>query len=154
MEYWQTLRQALGHQPLILSGAAGAIVKDGKILLVRHKDLGIWQVPGGLQELGEPIQQTIEREVKEELNLNLTTGPLISVLSDPKWNVTFSNGDHIQQLSLFFLMEGEISEIALQASEVTEYHFFDPDNIPTNTLACCKQKVLDWKNFQGKVNFW
>ena len=89
MEYWQTLRQALGHQPLILSGAAGAIVHDGKILLVHHKDLNIWQIPGGLQELGETIQQTIEREIKEELNLDLKAGQLISVFSHPKWNVTF-----------------------------------------------------------------
>jgi ADP-ribose pyrophosphatase YjhB (NUDIX family) len=154
MEYWQKLRQALGHQPIILSGAAGAIIHNGKILLVHHKDLDKWQVPGGLQELGEIIQQTIEREIKEELNLDLKASQLISVFSHPKWNITFQNGDAIQQLSLFFLMEGEISEISPQTSEVAEYRFFDPDEIPENTLDCCKQKVKDWKEFQGKVNFW
>lgn len=151
MDYWQILRQAVGSQPLILSGAAGAIVKDGKILLVRHHALKQWQVPGGLQELGETIQQTIEREVKEELNLNLTAGPLINVLSHPKWNIQFPNGDIIQQLGFFFLMEGEISEIHLQSSEVLEYGFFTPDEIPDDTLECCKQKVHDWAQFTGEV---
>ena len=48
--------------------AASAIVtnKDGKILLHRRSDNALWSLPGGVMEIGESIEQTIVREVKEE----------------------------------------------------------------------------------------
>jgi hypothetical protein len=36
MDYWQRIRQAVGHETVILPGVAGAIAREGKILLVRH----------------------------------------------------------------------------------------------------------------------
>lgn len=153
MDYWKKLRQAVGKETLIMPGAAGAISQNGKILLIRNKGLNKWQIPGGLQEVGEPIQQTVQREIKEELGLEMTAGPLISVFSEPKWDIELSNGDKIQQLTFFFLMEGEISPIRMQASEVAAYEFFAPTEIPEDTMDCCKQKVSDWARYNGEVMF-
>jgi ADP-ribose pyrophosphatase YjhB (NUDIX family) len=50
-------------------GAAGAVVSDGKLLLVRRKSRrgrGNWQCPGGFVEVNESIEQTAVREVEEE----------------------------------------------------------------------------------------
>lgn len=57
------------------------IIKDGK-LLVESVDYGrgrYCKLPGGGQEWGETMQQTIIRECKEELNLDVT--PLRLVLA-------------------------------------------------------------------------
>ena len=143
----------MGHETVILPGVAGAIIQAGKILLVRHNRLKQWQIPGGLQEIGESVQQTVEREIKEELGLELIAGPLISIYSHPKWTIEFSDKSKVQQLIFFFAMEGEISSIRLQTSEISDYHFFAPDEIPDETFDCCKQKVADWRNFQGQVIF-
>jgi 8-oxo-dGTP pyrophosphatase MutT (NUDIX family) len=153
LDYWQRIRQAVGKETLILPGAAGAITHNGKILLVRHNLLKKWQIPGGTQEIGESIQQTAEREIKEELGLDLTAGSLISIYSHPKWTIELPNGDKIQQLTFFFAMEGEISTVSIQASEIHAYQFFAPDEIPEDTFDCCKQKVVDWKTYQGQVKF-
>jgi 8-oxo-dGTP pyrophosphatase MutT (NUDIX family) len=153
MDYWQRIRQAVGHETVILPGAAGAITREGKILVVRHKRLKRWQIPGGLQEIGESVQQTIQREIKEELGLDLIAGRLISIYSHPKWTIEFPDQSKVQQLIFFFAMEGEISSIQLQASEITDYDFFAPDEIPDKTFDCCKQKVADWSNFDGTVIF-
>jgi ADP-ribose pyrophosphatase YjhB (NUDIX family) len=153
VEYWQKLRQAMGQDTLILSGAAGAIIKDDKILLAKHGAFKKWHIPGGLQEIGESIQETVEREIKEELGLNLEAGNLISVLSDPKWTTEFPNGDKIQKLLFFFRMEGDLTPITLQNSEITDYDFFPLDAIPNDTMDCCKQKVLDLLEYKGQTLF-
>ena len=153
MDYWHRIRKAMGKETIIIPGAAGAIVQEGKILLVRHNLLKKWQVPGGLQEVGESILQTIQREIQEELALDLVAGSLIGVYSHPRWTIEFPDESKLQQLTFFFMMAGEISSIHMQASEIAAYQFFAPDEIPDDTFACCKQKVADWAQFQGHVVF-
>ena len=153
MDYWQSIRQAVGKETVIIPSAAGAIIHEGKILLVRHNVLKKWQIPGGLQEIGESIQQTVQREIKEELSLDLVAGSLIAIYSHPKWMIEFPDESKLQQLIFFFLMEGEISQINLQTSEIASYQFFAPDEIPEDTFDCCKQKISDWSQFQGQVIF-
>jgi len=153
MDYWHRIRQAIGKETVIIPSVAGAIIHEGKILLVRHNLLKKWQIPGGLQETGESIQETVKREIKEELNLDLVTGSLIGVYSHPKWTIEFPDESKIQQLIFFFMMEGEISPISIQASEISAYQFFAPNEIPDDTFDCCKQKISDWTQFQGQVIF-
>jgi ADP-ribose pyrophosphatase YjhB (NUDIX family) len=152
VEYWQKMRQLVGHETLVLPGAAGAIIQDGKILLVRHLSKK-WHIPGGLQHLGEPIQQTVQREIREELGLELETAELISVYSSSQWQTEYLSGDKVQQLLFFFRMRGELTEIKLQESELSEYQFFALVDIPENTMDCCKQKVLDLMAYAGQPIF-
>jgi hypothetical protein len=50
-------------------------------------------------------------------------------------------------------MKGDIGPITLQKSELLEYAWFSLDAIPEDTMACCKQKAEDLKNFQGEIFF-
>lgn len=50
-------------------GVGGAVVHDGRLLLVRRasrRGRGNWQVPGGFVEPDETIEQAVVREVAEE----------------------------------------------------------------------------------------
>jgi len=47
------------------------IVEDGKVLLHKHKKLGIWLPPGGHIELDEDPNQAALREAKEETGLDV-----------------------------------------------------------------------------------
>ena len=84
MDYWNRVRQLVGKETLIIPSAAGAIMKDGKMLLVHHNLLKKWQIPGGIQEVGESVQETVKREIQEELGLDLDVGSLIGVYSGPQ----------------------------------------------------------------------
>jgi ADP-ribose pyrophosphatase YjhB (NUDIX family) len=59
---------------------AGAIVMEaGHVLLHRLEGDPFWALPGGRVEAGEECAQTIVREFKEELGLNVTCNELLSV---------------------------------------------------------------------------
>ena len=50
-------------------GVGGAVVRDGRLLLVRRlsrRGQGNWQVPGGFVEQDETIEVAVVREVEEE----------------------------------------------------------------------------------------
>ena len=53
---------------------SAAIVRDGKVLLVRrarNPALGIYTLPGGGVETGETLMQAVTREVREETSLTV-----------------------------------------------------------------------------------
>lgn len=61
-------------------GVGGAVVKDGRLLLVRRasrRGKGNWQVPGGVIEPDEAIEDAVLREVQEEANI---TAKVVGVL--------------------------------------------------------------------------
>ena len=57
--------------------AAGIIWKDGQFLAARRPEgkprAGYWEFPGGKQEPGETIEETLARELKEELGITCVT---------------------------------------------------------------------------------
>ena len=65
-------------------GVGVLIICDGKILLEKRKnDPGKdkWSVPGGTVELGETLEQTVLREVKEETGLSVREPEPIDVIN-------------------------------------------------------------------------
>lgn len=64
--------------PHIVVGAAVVINRKGEVLIAQRRDQdmlgGLWEFPGGKQEMGETIRQCITRELKEELGINVEVG--------------------------------------------------------------------------------
>jgi 8-oxo-dGTP pyrophosphatase MutT (NUDIX family) len=55
--------------------AAGCLIQDDKVLLVKHKKLGIWLNPGGHIEEHELAHQAAEREFWEETGVTVRAVP-------------------------------------------------------------------------------
>ena len=58
-----------------------AIVKDDKVLIAQRKDKelsGKWEFPGGKIEKGETPEQALKREIKEELDIDISVHEMIS----------------------------------------------------------------------------
>ena len=57
--------------------AAGIVLNEqkNKILLIKRADLmwgDVWSIPGGHIEYGETVDEALKRELKEELNLEIS----------------------------------------------------------------------------------
>lgn len=65
-------------------GVGGAVVKDGRILLVRRatsRGRGYWQIPGGFVERDETLDEAVVREVREEAGIEARPRGVLAVRS-------------------------------------------------------------------------
>ena len=111
--------------------AVGAfIIKNDKLLIVKKSpyeniDAGLWTIPGGKIEKDEPIVNGLKREIKEEVNLEI---------SDYQWlgeDVFESNGFwfHAQH----FLCQTKNNDVKLE-KKLTAFHWLSKDEIENFTF--------------------
>lgn len=91
-----------------------AIVEDGRgrIVLVHRLDNDLWALPGGGMELGESIEETAVREVKEETGLDVSITGLVGIYTNPNHVMKYDDGEVRQQFSLCYttrLIGGELA---------------------------------------------
>jgi 8-oxo-dGTP diphosphatase len=59
---------------------AGVVIDaDGRVLVIQRRDNGHWEPPGGILELGETLEQGVQREVMEETGVQVTVNGLTGV---------------------------------------------------------------------------
>lgn len=88
---------------------------DGRFLVVEPIYKNTWDVPGGVSEVDESPRRTAQREVAEELGLEVEPGPLLAV----DW--ISRRGDWTEVVA--FLFDGGVvsipaTDLTLQAEEV------------------------------------
>lgn len=81
--YGQTILGVIFRHP-ITGTSIIPILPDGRIVLIKRRDNGLWSLPGGMVDWGEDIPTTIERELMEETGLELVKiQRLVGVYSAP-----------------------------------------------------------------------
>jgi 8-oxo-dGTP diphosphatase len=113
--------------------AAKAIIKhDGKILILKQisevtvSNYGRYHPPGGIVEPGETLREAVVREVKEECELDVEVGDMLSV---EEWRASI-RGDDCYFVGVFFICEPKGSlEVHLQAEEAAGYAWVGRDDL-------------------------
>lgn len=79
---------------------AGVAIYDGKVFLQKPVEDGFWFLPGGRAELQETAEETLKREMSEELHTDITVERLLWVVE----NFFEHGGKAYHELGLYFLM--------------------------------------------------
>jgi 8-oxo-dGTP diphosphatase len=112
---------------------AGVVVDDqGRALILRRRDNGRWEPPGGVLEHGETIDDGLRREVFEETGLKIEPGPLTGVYQNMVGKI----------IALVFrcrALDGELTENA----EASAFRWATPDDVRTLMTEAYAVRVLD-----------
>ena len=142
MSYLSELRKIVGHRPLLSAGATVLVIKDGKILLNLRSDTKIWGIPGGGMELGECLEETAYRELKEETGLSAEKMTLLTVLSGKDFYFEYPNGDKLYSVVSLFLAKDVSGELTITDGESLKLQYFDFDKLPH--LESRAKIIVDW----------
>jgi 8-oxo-dGTP diphosphatase len=122
------------------------IIEDGKCLLVKKavsqadRQFGLWEIPGGKVEIGEPLIDALHREIKEELGIGIEIHQPLAA-----WD--FIQSDDVQLIGITFLAEPLSSDVTL-SPEHTTYAWLDEREVASADLhASVRADVL--KGFQA-----
>jgi 8-oxo-dGTP pyrophosphatase MutT (NUDIX family) len=101
--YIAHLRSFIGSDPLFMPSVTVLVRSDDRILVGRHRDLGLWVVPGGALEPGELPAEAAVREVWEETDLHVElTGLYGAYGGGDAHRVTYPNRDIVDYVALVF----------------------------------------------------
>ncbi|MEU1287477.1 NUDIX domain-containing protein [Kitasatospora sp. NPDC005856] len=117
-------------KPNRLVVAASAVVADseGRILLQRRTDNGLYALPGGTMDLGESLPGTAVREVREETGLDVEITGLVGTYTDPRHVIAYSDGEVRQQFNICFTARVTGGELRI-SDESTDLRFVAPGDI-------------------------
>jgi len=105
-EYLAKIRSLVGNRLLCLPSVTGIIRNsDGEFLLVRNTGATQWTTPGGMIEPFDRPAESVVRELKEELNIDVKVKSLLGVFSGPEYRMLYPNGDEVVYTTAVFECE-------------------------------------------------
>ncbi|MCK4231696.1 NUDIX hydrolase [candidate division WOR-3 bacterium] len=96
--------------------------KGGIVLIERRHPPEGWALPGGFVEIGETVENAVQREMKEETGLDLNNLEQFRVYSDPKRDPRFHT------VSVVFTADGK--GVLLGGSDAKVAKVFKLDELP------------------------
>lgn len=104
------------------------ILDDKKRFLLSHEDNGFWDFPGGGMEFGESYEQTLVRELKEEMGLTV-----VEIGKYPQYFMSFANDNNVWMTNILY--EVKVQDLNITpSSECTEVKFFDVESAKKENL--------------------
>ena len=112
--------------------ATGAVIDDDRILLVRRRDLGTWEMPGGIVEEGESPWDAAVRECEEEAGVRVKPGPIVGVYHRP-----------MQSLTVFVFRCAAIDGQPHPSAEASHVAWFPMDEPPKPMVEVVRERIED-----------
>jgi len=105
----------------------GAIIRDGKVLLVQEASDGRWTFPGGYAEVGLSLSQNVVKEIQEEAGLEARVTRLLGIRHKASHAYKPDTRDFYK---IFFMCECNHDDQPQSGVETTAAGFFHIDELP------------------------
>ncbi len=115
----------------------GAVVHEGKILLIQERMDGRWAMPGGWADLGDAPASVAEREVWEESGYRVKAEKVVAVLDANR--IEPMEFYHAYKIIFLCSLQGGESRTSYETLDV---NFFDPGDLPPLSLFRTNEAML------------
>ena len=140
--YWRLSRGlTLGVRALIFDG-------DGRVFLVQHSYVEGWHLPGGGVEPGETLLAALERELREEGNIELTAPPALHAFY---FNRRVSRRDHV---ALYVVRAFRQTAAPQPNNEIIAHGFFAPPALPQETSRATRERIAEVLTGRMPAEIW
>lgn len=120
-------------------GCGAAILKDGRLLLVRRRrdpEAGCWGLPGGKVDPFEPVIDDTAREIREELGIRIEPAELLCLVDQ----IDRAAGHH-WVAPVFRIERYQGKPAIMEPNALSDMEWFDLDVLPTSLTEATKQAV-------------
>lgn len=140
--YWYFTRaMTLGVRAMVFDG-------DGRVFLVKHSYVPGWHMPGGGVEKGETLLTALERELREEGNIELGEQPDFFAVY---FNRRASRRDHV---ALYVVRAFRQSAPPQPNHEIIAHGFFAPDALPEETTRATRARIAEVLDGRTVAELW
>ena len=140
--YWR-------HSRGLTIGVRGLVFDaQGRVFLVKHSYVTGWHLPGGGVEPGEALSTALERELREEGNIEPTGAPELFGIY---WNRRATNRDHV---ALYVVRSFHQSAPPQPNAEIVAHGFFAPNTLPEGTTTSTRARVDEVREGRKSVTIW
>ena len=129
----------------------GILWKNNKVILIKRAGKtfhGMWALPGGIMEEGEIVEETLTREMKEEVNVEVKPLAILGVYSHPERDPR----EHTISVVFICSYEGKPSA----GDDAADWQEFSLEKIWDLDIAFDHKKILsDFKKWlSNRETYW
>jgi ADP-ribose pyrophosphatase YjhB (NUDIX family) len=124
-EYVRHLREIVGGNELLQVASVSIALRDaqGRVLVARHSEGGVWVLPGGAIEPAEVPADAAVREMFEETGYLVRLTRLVGVFGGPEFVIHYRNGHRTSYVMAVFEAEQIGGAQYPDGAEVLEVRF-------------------------------
>lgn len=119
---------------------ARALIYDrakAEVFLIRHTYVPGWQLPGGGVEAGETAAEALQREIREECNIEIKGRPQLKSIH---FNRQASRRDHI---AIYLVTDFSVIGPRPADHEIAEARFFSLHDLPEHTTPATRRRIVE-----------
>jgi 8-oxo-dGTP pyrophosphatase MutT (NUDIX family) len=115
---------------------------------VKHSYVPGWHMPGGGVEKGETLLAALERELREEGNIEVSEPPVLYAIY---FNKRISRRDHV---ALYIVRQFRQIAPPQPNYEIIDHGFFAPGALPPDTSRATRERISEVLSGRPPAELW
>ena len=128
-------------------GVRALVVKNNKVLLIRHTYMDGWYTIGGGVDANESPIEAISREIKEEAGITITAKPKL-------FNIYHNKIQKRDDYVIFYVVTEFTENNSIDSIEIAEKKWFPLSKLPENVSISTTRRIKEYLGELEVSNAW